>query len=87
MDDGERTEADAGRCARRDLPVKVRKLAEEGKGADVMPGTAAERLAALEELTRTAFELAGRTIPDYRREETPIKVVSRDGTSPSGTTA
>lgn len=42
-----------------------------------MEGPVAERLRAVETLTRQAWTLAGLPFPDYARHETPVRVVTR----------
>lgn len=57
------------------VPIVLRSL--HGPADRVMPGTAAERIAAVGELTCTAWRLAGKPIPDYPREETPVRLLRR----------
>ena len=60
---------------RKDWPIRVYRLGEEPPDDLRATTTAAERLAMVWELTLDAWELAGREIPNYPREEAPIRVV------------
>ncbi len=62
--------------SRASWPVEARSLADADRAA-VMGGTAAERIAAVWELTVQAWALSGRDIPAYTRAETPVAVVLR----------
>lgn len=61
-------------------PVAVRRLREAVPPR--MFGTPASRLRAVEELTEQCWVLAGKSLPSYARDETPVRVTrlrSRDG--------
>jgi hypothetical protein len=60
---------------RKDWPIRVYRLGEEPPDDLRATTTAAERLAMVWELTLDAWELAGREIPNYPREEAPIRIV------------
>jgi len=51
-----------GRVGEHEVPPEEAALAEQ-------------RLASMWELVEQAWALAGRTIPDYRRDETPVRIL------------
>lgn len=68
---------DAARVNRRRTSRIVVRRLEDGE-APVMPHSSAqERIAAVTELTRASWQLAGFEVPDYPRHRTPIRVTSR----------
>lgn len=77
---------EAARAAgRSSLPVRVFRLGEE-PGDDLSGVTTAdERLAMMWPLTVEAWRIAGLPIPEYPREETPVRVTRRaTGSRPDG---
>jgi hypothetical protein len=64
---------DRHRSDRSAWPMRVCRLGDEPNGADET--TAAERLAMMWELVVQSWAMAGRTIPDYERRNTPVRVV------------
>lgn len=66
--------------ARRDWPVRKRRLGEEpGDDLSAMT-TAKERLAMMWPLALEAWSLTGRPMPNYERQDAPIRRLAR-GTS------
>ncbi len=59
--------------ARRSWPIKAYRLGEEPPEDLSASTTAAERLGMMWQLAQDAWAMAGRPIPDYPREETPIR--------------
>jgi hypothetical protein len=57
-------------------PVAVRGLRDRDAVPGMPESTPLERLAAVDELTRQSWSLAGLKMPDYSRRATPIKVVA-----------
>ena len=79
---------DSARDARREnrarWPVRMFRL-EDAPGPDLSATTTAEeRLAMMWPLAREAWSLAGRAIPDYPRDRTPIRVIRPAGGDPVG---
>lgn len=69
-------EARAARAAaRRDWPIRVYKLGEEPPEDLSATTTPAERLAMMWPLTLDAWAFTGKPLPDYKRSETPIRVI------------
>lgn len=60
--------------ARRNWPVRKFRLGEEPSEDLSEITTAAERLGMMWQLAQDAWAMAGKEIPDYPREETPITV-------------
>jgi hypothetical protein len=69
---------EARAAARAAWPVRRYRLGEEPADDLQARTTAEERLAMVDELTRQAWELSRLPLPDYRREETPIRVLPLD---------
>ena len=66
---------DARRAARAQWPVRKLRL-EEAPGPDLSATTTVQqRLAMMWPLARDAWTLAGRTIPDYPRHRTPVRII------------
>ena len=65
------------RSARAAWPIRAFRLGEEPLLDDRDTTTPDERLALVWTLTREQWALAGRTIPDYTRANTPGTVVRR----------
>ena len=66
---------DARRAARAQWPVRKLRL-EDAPGPDLSATTTAQqRLAMMWPLARDAWTLAGRTIPDYPRHRTPVRII------------
>lgn len=61
-------------AARRDWPVRKFRLGEEPSEDLSETTTAGERLGMMWQLSQDAWAMAGKEIPDYAREETPITV-------------
>lgn len=62
--------------ARASWPVRRFRLGDE-PGDDLSASTTPEeRLAMMETLSREAWVLTGRPFPDYRRDESPVRVVA-----------
>lgn len=62
-------------AARRTWPVRILPFGEEPADDLCARTTAEERLAMVWELTLEAWELAGMSIPDHARHETPGRVL------------
>ena len=60
--------------ARRSWPVRKYRLGEEPSEDLSASTTAAERIGMMWRLAQDAWAMAGRPIPDYPREKTPISV-------------
>ena len=69
---------------RSDWPIRVYRLGEEPPEDLRATTTAEERIAMVWQVTRDAWELAGRKIPDYPRSEAPVRIV-RAGVREQGT--
>jgi hypothetical protein len=76
MDDEERERA-ARAEARRSWPIRKFRLGEEPDDDLSETTTAKERLEMMWPMTVDAWTLAGKKIPDYPREKTPIRVIRR----------
>jgi hypothetical protein len=61
--------------ARRTWPVRAYALGEEPSDDLSASTTAEERLAMMWPLARTAWSLAGLTVPDYPRSQAPGRVI------------
>ncbi|HEV2854611.1 MAG TPA: hypothetical protein VHC97_17580 [Thermoanaerobaculia bacterium] len=72
MEDRERKERAA---ARRSWPIRVYRLGEEPDDDLSATTTAAERLAMMWPLAVDAWTLSGQGIPDYPRNEMPVRVI------------
>ena len=59
---------------RAELHARILPLADEGREDHKVYGTAAQRLALVEELTREMWLLGGKDLPAYQRSEIPLKV-------------
>jgi hypothetical protein len=73
MEDRERKERAA---ARRSWPIRVYRLGEEPDDDLSATTTAAERLAMMWPLAVDAWASSGKEIPDYPRNETPVRIIS-----------
>jgi hypothetical protein len=73
------TDRDAERAARaaarRSWPVRRCALGEEPTEDLSATTTAAERIAMVWQLTLDAWAMSGRPIPDYPREQAPVRVI------------
>jgi hypothetical protein len=67
--------AAARAAARRSWPIRVFRLGEEPSDDLSAVTTAAERLAMMWPLALDAWAAAGRTLPDYPREQAPIRIL------------
>lgn len=72
MEDRERKERAA---ARRSWPIRVYRLGEEPDDDLSATTTAAERLAMMWPLAMDAWASSGKEIPDYPRNETPVRII------------
>ncbi len=77
MDDREEKERRDRAEARKFWPVRKFRLGEEPDENLSATTTAQERLRMMWPLTVDAWSLAGREIPDYPREKTPVRVIRR----------
>jgi hypothetical protein len=68
-------EQEARAAARRNWPVRAFHLGEEPVDDLKATTTASERLEMVWQLTVDAWALSGRKIPDYPRNETPVRIV------------
>jgi hypothetical protein len=82
MNDPEEMEREARAAARRSWPVRKFRLGEEPNEDLSATTTASERLEMMWPLAVDAWTLAGREIPDYPREKTPIRVIRRGKEDP-----
>ena len=57
---------------RPELTVRVVPLASDEAGDPRMPGTGAQRVAAVAELSLEGWHLAGRVLPAYTRRNMPV---------------
>jgi len=64
------------------MTARVVPLASKEAGDPRMGGTAAERVAAVAELTRTAWTLSKRPLPTYTRATMPVVVTTLARHSP-----
>lgn len=71
-------------AARATWPVRQWRLGEEPAEDLTASTTAAERLAMVEALSAEAWSLSGRPLPDYRRENAPVRVVAMTTTDDGG---
>ena len=70
--------ARAERAAIRASSMHVRLMPQHpGQETDFSPVSGAEAVALAVELSRTAWTLAGNTLPSYRRENIPIRLFRR----------
>lgn len=81
MEDRERKERAA---ARRSWPIRVYRLGEEPDDDLSATTTAAERLAMMWPLAVDAWTLSGQAIPDYPRNEMPIRILRASGRRAKG---
>lgn len=58
------------------MTARVVPLGSEEAAEPPTPASPEERIALVHVLTREAWELAGRTIPEYSRDEMPVAVSS-----------
>ena len=72
---------EARRAARARWPVRTFRLGAE-PGPDLSATTAEERVAMMWPLACDAWAFAGRAIPDYPRNRTPIRVIRPDDDRP-----
>jgi hypothetical protein len=73
MDDDDRARAE--RAQARARTIHLRLMAQHpGREHDFSPVFGAEAVALAVELSRTAWTLAGRPLPNYRREDIPIRL-------------
>jgi hypothetical protein len=77
MNDREELERVARAAARRSWPVRKFRLGEEPDEDLSATTTAKERLEMMWPLAVDAWTLAGREIPDYPREQAPVRVIRR----------
>jgi len=82
MDRRERAAAERV-AARRTWPVRVYRLGQEPPDRLDQTTTAEERLAMMWPLARDAWSLTGRPLPDYCREDAPVRLLRR---TPEGDT-
>ena len=73
-----RQDSDESRARRGSWPVRKFRLGSEPSDDLSDSTTAEERLEMMWPLTLEAWLLSGKPIPDYRRDETPIRVVRRE---------
>jgi hypothetical protein len=79
MTDEEERERATRAEARRSWPIRKFRLGEE-PGEDLSATTTAkERLEMMWPMTVDAWTLAGKKIPDYPRNKTPVRVIRRSG--------
>jgi len=71
----ELSEKEMRAAARRDWPIEVYQMGEEPSDDLSATTTAEERLGMMWELAKTAWVLAGRSIPDYEIKDAPGKVI------------
>jgi hypothetical protein len=64
-------------AARKSWPIRKFQLGEEPSDDLSATTTAAERIAMVWQLTQDAWASAGLKIPDYSRQETPVRVLMR----------
>lgn len=77
MDDSEDSARAARAEARRSWPIRKFRLGEE-PGEDLSATTTAkERLEMMWPMTVDAWTLAGKKMPDYPRDKTPVRVIRR----------
>jgi len=69
-------ESDARAVARASWPVRRFRLGDEPREDLSASTTPEERLEMMETLTREAWVLTGRPFPDYRRDQSPVRVVA-----------
>jgi hypothetical protein len=81
MEDRERKERAA---ARRSWPVRIYRLGEEPDDDLSATTTAAERLAMMWPLAVDAWASSGKEIPDYPRNETPVRILRPAGHGAKG---
>lgn len=62
-------------AARKSWPIRVYRLGEEPLDDLRATTTAAERVEMVWQVTLDAWALAGKTIPDYPRNEAPVRVI------------
>jgi hypothetical protein len=80
VDDAEER-AERRRRRPQEWPVRAYRLGEEPSGDPLDRSTVDERIARVWPLTRAAWRVAGKAIPDYARGDAP-GVLSRGGTRP-----
>ena len=76
MDDSDEQERKRRAAARRQWPMRVVELDEDEVEDLSATTTMEERLAMVWRLTLDSWASSGRPIPNYRREDTPGRVVS-----------
>ena len=64
------------RSHRREMTVRIVPLGSEEAADARVPGTAAERVALLAELSRQMWELSRRPMPAYSRSAMPVRFVT-----------
>jgi len=79
MDEREERERAARAEARRSWPIRKFRLGEEPDDDLSEATTATERLEMMWPMTVDAWTLAGKKIPDYPRDKTPVRVIRRNG--------
>jgi hypothetical protein len=77
MNEREEKERTARAAARQSWPVRKFRLGQEPEEDLSETTTAKERLEMMWPLAVDAWTLAGREIPDYPREKTPVRIVRR----------
>ena len=82
MDEREERERAARAEARRSWPIRTFRLGEEPDDDLSATTTAKERLEMMWPMTVDAWTLAGREIPDYPRDKTPVRVIRRGKEDP-----
>lgn len=68
-------ESAARAASRKNWPIRVYRLGEEPPDNLLATTTAAERVEMVWQVTLDAWALAGRTLPDYPRNEAPVRVI------------
>lgn len=75
MSEREQAEREKRAQARRAWPVRAFPLGSEPGEISTEGTTAAERVQMIWPLTVETWSLSGRPIPDYPREQTPVRIV------------
>jgi hypothetical protein len=68
-------ESAARAAARKNWPIRACRLGEEPPEDLRATTTAGERAEMVWQITLDAWALAGRTLPDYPRDEAPVRVI------------
>lgn len=72
---GRNMEQEARAAARKNWPVRAFRLGDEPTDNLSATTTASERLDMVWQLTVDAWTLSGRKIPDYPRNEAPVRII------------